>query len=415
VVARERIWVGIDVGKVAHHAHAVDAEGKTVFSQRVDNAQRAIEAVLARAQGEAVEVRWALDMTSGMAGLLIAVLNAAGPSMTYVPGKLVNRMSGAFAGEAKTDAKDAHTIAETARLRTDLTVIAPADQLVVELQALTSHRTDLKGDWVRGVNRIRALLGGIFPGLERVLDLSKRSPLILLTAFPTPAGLRQAGAATVRAHLVENGAYSRAVTPIVATAMQAAAEQTIAVPGERVTAVLIAQLAVELLELDRRVKNLDKHIADLFAGHEHAPRITSVAGFGPTLGAQLLADTGGDLQASFGTAARLAAYAGLAPVPRDSGRITGNLQRPRRYHRGLQNVFYMAAFSSINRPGPSKTFYDRKRAEGKRHHQALLALARRLVDVIWALLRDRRIFEPDPPPRILPASVAPTAVGVAAA
>jgi hypothetical protein len=75
----------------------------------------------------------------------------------------------------------------------------------------------------------------------------------------------------------------------------------------------------------------------------------------------------------------------------------------------------MAAFSAINRPGPSKTFYDRKRAEGKRHHQALLALARRLVDVIWALLRDRRTFEPDPPPRDLPAPFAATAIGVAAA
>ena len=49
MVARERIWVGIDVGKTAHHVHAVDAEGKAVFSRRVDNAQPAIEAVLARA------------------------------------------------------------------------------------------------------------------------------------------------------------------------------------------------------------------------------------------------------------------------------------------------------------------------------------------------------------------------------
>jgi Transposase len=90
-------------------------------------------------------VRWALDMTCGAAGLLIAVLHAAGQSMAYVPGKLVNRISGAFAGEGKTDATDARTIAETARLRTDLTVIAPADPLVVELQALTSHRGDLDG------------------------------------------------------------------------------------------------------------------------------------------------------------------------------------------------------------------------------------------------------------------------------
>ncbi|MEV5718749.1 IS110 family transposase, partial [Amycolatopsis mediterranei] len=45
----------------------------------------------------------------------------------------------------------------------------------------------------------------------------------------------------------------------------------------------------------------------------------------------------------------------------------------------------------------SRVFYLRKRSEGKRHTQALIALARRLVDVIWALLRDRREFHPSPP------------------
>ena len=85
-----------------------------------------------------------------------------------------------------------------------------------------------------------------------------------------------------------------------------------------------------------------------------------------------------------------------APVPRDSGRVRGNLHRPKRYHRGLRRVFYMAALSAIRPDGPSRTFYQRKRAEGKIHTQALIALARRLVDVIWALLRDGREFHHPP-------------------
>ena len=92
-----------------------------------------------------------------------------------------------------------------------------------------------------------------------------------------------------------------------------------------------------------------------------------------------------------------AAYAGLAPVPRDSGRVRGNLHRPKRYHRGLRRVFYLAALSAIKvQDGPSRRFYLRKRDEGKRHTQALIALARRLVDVIWALLRDGREFHRSP-------------------
>jgi hypothetical protein len=77
--------------------------------------------------------------------------------------------------------------------------------------------------------------------------------------------------------------------------------------------------------------------------------------------------------------------------------VRGNLHRPKRYHRGLRRVFYLAALSAIKPDGPSKTFYQRKRAEGKLHTQALIALARRLIDVIWALLRDGREFHPSPP------------------
>ena len=69
-------------------------------------------------------------------------------------------------------------------------------------------------------------------------------------------------------------------------------------------------------------------------------------GFGSLLGAELLAATNGDLT-TFNTADRLAGIAGLAPVPRDSGRISGNLKRPRRYDRRLLRVFYLAANNSI--------------------------------------------------------------------
>jgi transposase len=267
----------------------------------------------------------------------------------------------------------------------------------VQLQMLTSHRDDLKGDWVRGVNRLRALLAGFFPALEAAMDYSTRAPLILLTGFQTPAALRAASAETVRAFLLEHGAVARTVPAIAAKALAAAAAQTLSVPTQAISAPLVARLASELLDLDRQIRELDKQIVDRFNGHRHPQRIASVIGFGPILAAQLLADTDGDPLRMFATPARLAAYAGLAPVPRDSGRVRGNLRQPKRYHRRLRHVFHMAAFIAVNLDGPSRDFYRRKRAEGKRHTQALIALARRLVDVIWALLRDEREFTAAPP------------------
>ena len=150
-------------------------------------------------------------------------------------------------------------------------------------------------------------------------------------------------------------AWAPGIPAMAATAVTVAAEQDLALPGETVTAPLIARLARQLLDLDREIKDLDKQLTTRFGEHPHAEIITSVDGFGPILGAELLADTGGDLATAFGTPDRLAAYTGLAPVPRDSGRIRGNLHRPQRYHRGLRRVFYLAAVGdqTTRRPIPS--------------------------------------------------------------
>ncbi|MEU8952658.1 transposase, partial [Streptomyces sp. NPDC048489] len=98
----------------------------------------------------------------------------------------------------------------------------------------------------------------------------------------------------------------------------------------------------------------------------------------------------------FGTADRLAGAAGLASVPKDSGRISGNMRRPRRYCRCLMPVFYMSAQVAARCCPVSKAFYERKRAEKKTHKQAVIALARRRLNVLWALLRDGRVFEGSP-------------------
>jgi hypothetical protein len=119
--------------------------------------------------------------------------------------------------------------------------------------------------------------------------------------------------------------------------------------------------------------------------------------FLPGMGAELIA-AAWDL-AGYPNSGRLASAAGLVPVPRDSGRRTGNLHRPMRYSRKLRRVFYLSASAAMMREGPNRDYYLKKRGQGHRHVQALIALARRRVDVLWALLRDNRPFELAPPMR----------------
>jgi transposase len=207
---RDVIWVGIDVGKASHHAAAVDRDGELLWSMRVANDQAAIEKMIARADATAGEVRWAVDLTSAAAVLLLALLVAAGQRVMYVPGRTVNRMAGAFTGEGKTDAKDARVIADTVRLRRDVAELSTPEELVVELSLLVSHRADLMGEWVRGVNRLRELLTGVFPALERAFDYSTRSALVLVVGYQTPQALREAGPDALAGYLRREGAWPRA-------------------------------------------------------------------------------------------------------------------------------------------------------------------------------------------------------------
>lgn len=159
----------------------------------------------------------------------------------------------------------------------------------------------------------------------------------------------------------------------------------------------VKRIAHKLLDLDREIKDTDKLITSRFREHPWAHIIESLPGMGPGLGAEFIVGTGGE-PANFAGSGHLASYAGLVPAPRDSGRVSGNLHRPKRYNRRMRRVFYMAALSSLRYDnGPSRRFYDRKRRERQSHTQALLALARRLVDALWALLRDSREFSVEIP------------------
>jgi transposase len=384
----------VDIGKTHHHCVVLDAEGKRLLSRRVLNDEPELLALLADVLAIDEDVVWAVDVTEGMATLLISVLLNHGQQLLYIPGLAVNRASAGYRGTGKTDAKDATVIADQARMRRDLTVLRPDDEHTIELRVLTNRRADLNADRTRRINRLRGQLTSIFPALERSLDLGNVGPLTLLTGYQTPAALRRTGRRRLETWL--RNRKVRSPEALAEAAVEAAERQHTAVPGEKITAQVILTLAKEVMGLNEQITEIDKLIAARFREHELAEVISSMPGIGPLLGAEFLAATAGDMS-RFGTADRLASLAGVAPVPRDSGNVSGNLHRPRRYHRGLQRVFYTSALISIRNCDASRRFYERKRAEGKRHTQAVLALARRRVNVLWALIRDGRCYQRELP------------------
>lgn len=391
------LWAGVDAGKSDHYCWVIDGDGTRLMSRRVANDEAALQELITAATelADGGEVTWAIDLNAGGAALLITLLIAAEQRLLYIPGRTVHHASGGYRGEGKTDAKDAAVIADQARMRRDLQLLLPGDDIAVELRILTSRRTDLVADRTRAINRLRAQLLEYFPALERAFDYSaSKAALLLLTKYQTPDGLRRAGTARLAAWLRKRKA--RNANAVAAAAIEAANSQRTVVPGQQLAAAMVARLAEEVMTLDTEIGDADAMIEERFRRHRHAEIILSMPGFGVILGAEFLAAAGGDM-AAFNSPDRLAAVCGLAPVPRDSGRISGNLKRPRRYNRRLLRACYLAAHIAIRTDAASRTYYDRKRAEGKRHTQAVLALARRRLNVLWAMLRDHRAYQPTTP------------------
>ncbi|MEH0636846.1 IS110 family transposase [Streptomyces bottropensis] len=384
------IWAGTDIGKTHHHCVVLDADGKRLLSRRVLNDEPELLALFADVMAIDEDVVWAVDVADGMAALWINILLNHGQQLVYIPGLAVNRAAAGYRGTGKTDAKDAVVIADQARMRRDLTTLRPDDEHAVELRVLTGRRADISADRTRRINRLRGQLTSIFPALERVLDLGNVGPLVLLTGYQTPAALRRTGRKRLETWL--RNRQVRGAESLAEAALSAADRQQTALAGEKITAQVIHTLAKEVMGLNEQLAEIDKLIAARFREHELAEVIESMPGIGPLMGAEFLAATAGDMS-RYGSADRLASMAGVAPTPRDSGSVNGNLHRPRRYHRGLQRVFYTSALISIRNCDASRRFYERKRAKGKRHVQAVLALARRRVNVLWALIRDGRCYQ----------------------
>ena len=171
----------------------IDRDGQRLLSRRVSNDQPDLVALINTIQYRVVDPVWAIDLAGGSTSLVIALLLQHGQRVVYLPGIAVNRATAGYRGEGKTDAKYAAIIADQARMRRDLRELHVLDEDIAQLQLLSSYRADLVADRTRSINRLRALLAGIFPALERVLDFTNRGPLILIGSFQTPTVIRRLG------------------------------------------------------------------------------------------------------------------------------------------------------------------------------------------------------------------------------
>lgn len=387
---------GLDVGKGEHHATAITPAGKKAFDKRLPNSEPKLREVFGKLTAKHGTVLVVVDQPASIGALPIAVAHDMDCAVAYLPGLTMRRIADLYPGEAKTDARDAFVIADAARsMPHTLRTIALEDEAVAELEMIVGFDDDLTGEATRISNRLRGLLTQIHPHLERALGPRIQHPavLTLLNRFGSPAQIRKAG----RRRLVSlmRPKAPRMAERLVEDIFTALDEQTVVVPGTDAAALIVPNLAGSLQNVLDQRKLLATRIEELLEAHPLSQVLTSMPGIGVRPAARILIDVGDG--SGFPSAAHLAAYGGLAPATRSSGSSIRGEQPSRQGNKQLKRAFFLSAFAALSEPR-SRAYYDKKIAQGKHHTQALLCLARRRADVLYAMLRDGTFYNPQPSP-----------------
>lgn len=383
------VFIGLDVGKSTHHAVALARDGKKLYDEALPNTEAGLTAVFEKLHEHGLPLL-VVDQPATIGALPVAVAQSTGVPVGYLPGLTMRRIADLHPGEAKTDARDAFIIADAARtMPSTLRSIRVPDEQVAELSMLCGFDDDLTAQITQASNRVRGLLTQIHPTLEKAIGprLDHPAMLHLLQRYPSPALLRQAGVKRVGNQLKKHAPRKWAAWA--GEIMDTLDQQTVTVTGTDAAALVLPRLARQLIELRTQRDEIAEAVEQIVEAHPLHPVLTSMPGVGVRSAARLLTEIVGK---AFPTAGHLAAYAGLAPVTRRSGTSIRGEHQSRRGNKKLKRALFLSAFAALRDP-ESRAYYDRKIGQGKRHNQALIALARRRCDVLYAMLQAGSLYQ----------------------
>ena len=288
---------------------------------------------------------------------------------------------------AKSDAADAHVLAEIVRLdRAHHRPVAGDSELGEAIKLVARAHQSLVWDRTRQVLRLRGVLREFFPAaLEAFADLDAADALELLALAPDPDRAARLSKSKILAAL--RRANRRSVedkADAIQSMLRAPALRQPAQVQVAFAAIVTSQVRL-ISTLSAEIARLGEVVADHFGRHPVAEIYASQPGLGMILGARVLAEFGDD-RTRFADAKARKNYAGTSPITRASGKHRVVLARYARNAR-LANAAQQWAFGSLKGSPGARAYYDALRARNIGHQAALRQLANRLVGILHGCLK----------------------------
>jgi len=381
------MFAGIDIASERHVLARLDEAGVPIGKPiTITEDRTGYDALLAALGPPPVLI--VMEATGHYWKNLFAVLTAAGHDVALLNPLIARRFQEASLERTKTDAIDATGLARLAFEKRP----APShlhDEVAEALRELVRHRDRLRQDFDDRVRQLHRLVDLGFPEFNRyVRSLDSMLATCLLAEYPTAHAFARATPRRV-AKLRYDGRHF--VGTELAQSLVEAAKRSIGQhhgPAYRLQARHICQ---DLDTWRKRLAEIEHDIEDLLDTHVPGKLITSIEGIGPQTAARIIAASGDP--AHFKSAGAFAAYVGVVPGLRQSGKQTstragiGPLG-----HARLRRALWMPVLSAVKRNAWLRAFYLRLRAAGKPAKVALIAAMRKMLHAIYSVAKHRRAF-----------------------
>ena len=385
---------GIDVGSERHHVIIMNDKEEILYdrevAQKFSDFHEAIEEFREIEAKEKVTIEFAMEGKNGYGTPFDRLLIENRFRLYNVDNLKLRRFKDVFGAEWRNDRRDAKMIAKMLQLREHVDKgkekafieVTKMPSVNEKLKILSRHQQSLINEKTRLQSRLKKRIQEVCPDVLEYGNMNSKKLLRLLIKHPDFSKYKKL---TMEALLKIKTIGKKKASLMLDGLRNIQCLEEMAETYKTI----ISSSAKRVLELKEEIEILDSKLEDLGEKSTEVKRLISMSGIATKLSSRLVGEIG-DIN-RFAREDQLAVYCGIACIDDDSGKS----QKTRvvyKANRRCKAAMIEIAGCTIRYVPESKAYYEKKRAEGKKHNHALRCLARQLIKVIFKLLKEDRDY-----------------------
>lgn len=386
-------YLGIDIAKVNHVASLINEDGSVLvkaikFTNSNEGLQKLIDSISDYDQSQ---IYCAMEATGTYWLSLFSALTDKGFNVSVFNPYQIKSFRGAYTNrKQKNDVIDSILIANFLSFNGTKQTSLPNDDLL-GLKNLTRYRSNLVSNISKVKTQVTGILDKVFPEYSDLFSdtFGEASKQILLNC-PTPNEVINFNTKKL-ANLLKKASHGRHSADKVREVKSLAKSSFgIKFTGDACS-FEIKQLVNQIIFLENQAHELEVKIKDIYSKLDN--HLQSIPGIGEVTAPIILAEIG-DIN-NFSTPSKLTAFAGIDPSENQSGNKKSTDEKiSKRGSPYLRHAIYLSAMVASNNDPIMHDYYIKKRAEGKHHYVALAGVERKLLGIIFHVLKENRDYRP---------------------